>query len=136
MPLVTSHLVPHSLAAIKTMADTSVWRFLSIVRGAPLTDFICDIARGGKSFGTMNGLLMETWVHGLFDKCLIWLLPHVRNFDPRTMREYDIEFRWRGDADTLDTFITMFPEAPNEQLALDGTPSRVRGGRPIAGSQF
>lgn len=137
MPLATAHLVPHSLAAIKTMADTPFWSFLTIILGVPLTDFIYDIAGGRKSFGTMNGLIMETWVHGLFDKGLIWLIPHVTDFDPLTTRQYDIEFKWRGDAQTLETFLTMLPESADEQLANDGTPYHVRGGRPIAiGDRF
>lgn len=137
MPLATAHLVPHSLAAIKTMADTPFWSFLTIILGAPLTDFIYDIAGGRKSFGTMNGLIMETWVHGLFDKGLIWLIPHVTDFDPLTTRQYDVEFKWRGDAETLETFLTMLPESADEQLATDGTPYHVRGGRPIAiGDRF
>lgn len=137
MPLATAHLVPHSLAAIKTMADTPFWSFLTIILGVPFTDFIYDIAGGRKSFGTMNGLIMETWVHGLFDKGLIWLIPHVTDYDPLTTRQYDIEFKWRGDAETLDTFLTMLPESADEQLATDGTPYRIRGGRPIAiGDRF
>lgn len=137
MPLATAHLVPHSLAAIKTMADTPFWSFLTIILGVKLTDFIYDIAGGRKSFGTMNGLIMETWVHGLFDKGLIWLIPHVTDYDPLTTRQYDIEFKWRGDAETLDTCLTMLPESADEQLATDGTPYRIRGGRPIAiGDRF
>lgn len=137
MPLATAHLLPHSLAAIKTMADTPFWSFLTIILGASLTDFIYDIAGGRKSFGTMNGLIMETWVHGLFDKGLIWLIPHVTDFDPLTTRQYDVEFKWRGDAETLDTFLTMLPESSDEQLATDGTPYHVPGGRPISiGDRF
>lgn len=137
MPLATAHLVPHSLAAIKTMADTPFWSFLTIILGAPLTDFIYEIAGGRKSFGTMNGLIMETWVHGLFDKGLIWLIPHVTDFNPLSTCQYDVEFKWRGDAETLDTFLTMLPESADEQLATDGTPYHVRGGRPIAaGDRF
>lgn len=137
MPLATAHLVPHSLAVIKTMADTPFWSFLTITLGVKHTDFIYGIAGGRKSFGTMNGLIMETWVHGLFDKGLIWLIPHVTDYDPLTTRQYDIEFKWRGDAETLDTFLTMLPESADEQLANDGTPYRIRGGRPIAiGDRF
>lgn len=119
------------------MADTPFWSFLTNILGAPLTDFVYEIAGGRKSFGTMNGVIMETWVHGLFDKGLIWLIPQVTDFNSLTTIQYDFEFKWRGDAETIDTFLTMLPESADEQLATDGTPYRVRGGRPIGiGDRF
>lgn len=121
--LETAHLIPHSVAAIKTMDGTPFWLLLTICLGPDLRDQIYSIVGGSASSCSTNGLSLDSNIHALFDRGVIWLIPILDgHFDQATTTHYDVEFRWRGDLPHLQGLGTVLPIAPEDQVA--GNPPR------------
>lgn len=123
--LVAAHLVPHSIAALKVLADTPYWILLTFVFGPALRDDIYRIAGGAKSCLPTNGIALDSSIHDMFDKGMIWLLPILAApFDPETCTSYDVEFRWRGDLADLAAIATVL--APDVEDHVDVSGARMQ----------
>lgn len=121
--LETAHLIPHSVAAIKTMDGTPFWLLLTICLGPDLRDQIYSIVGGSASSSSTNGLSLDSNIHALFDRGVIWLIPILDGpFEQATTTHYDVEFHWRGDLPHLQGLGTVLPIAPEDQVA--GNPPR------------
>lgn len=121
--LETAHLIPHSVAAIKSLDGTPFWLLLTICLGPDLRDQIYGIAGGPAASCSTNGLALDSNIHTLFDRGVIWLIPILDGpFEQATTTHYDVEFRWRGDLPHLQGLGTVLPIAPEDQVA--GNPPR------------
>lgn len=128
--LETAHLIPHSVAAIKTLDGTPFWLLLTICLGPDLRDQIYNVVGGSASSSSTNGLSLDPNIHALFDRGVLWLIPLlVAPFDQSTTTHYDVEFSWRGDLSLLQSLGTVLPISPEEQVV--GNPPRYNTTSPL-----
>lgn len=116
--LETAHLVPHSVAAVETFAVPPYWRLLKLCLGPTLTDHIYTIAGSYNSFRSTNGISLDSSIHTLFDRGILWLVPlvHGNVFSADTTCYYDVQFHWRGETKHLVSMGTRLPQLPEEQV--------------------
>lgn len=132
--LETAHLIPHSVAAIKTLDGTPFWLLLTICLGPDIRDQIYNVVGGNSSSCSTNGLSLDSNIHALFDRGVIWLIPLLDGpFDQTITTHYDVEFCWRGDLALLQSLGTVLPISPEDQVA--GNPPRYNSTSPLRSIQ-
>lgn len=115
--LVAAHIVPHSIASLKVLADTPYWLLITFVLGTAVRDEVYRIVGGAKSCLPTNGIALDSSIHDMFDKGMIWLRPQlISTFDATSCTHYDVEFRWRGDLTDLEAIGSVLPSNVEEHV--------------------